>query len=67
MESRMDFAVAKNCDGCVCDFVLSLKIQQSVEPDNVDGYTQDTGFDISYDDQIYFNTYLLFLYWISMR
>eukprot|EP01118_Nematostelium_gracile_P017479 TRINITY_DN747_c0_g1_i1.p1 TRINITY_DN747_c0_g1~~TRINITY_DN747_c0_g1_i1.p1 ORF type:complete len:333 (-),score=66.13 TRINITY_DN747_c0_g1_i1:28-1026(-) len=42
MTARMDLAVSKKCDG--------------VDPDNVDGYTQDSGFTISYADQIAYNT-----------
>jgi len=38
---RMDLAVQKRCDG--------------VDPDNVDGYANDTGFDLSFDDQLAFN------------
>lgn len=41
MISRLDLAVAKGCDG--------------VEPDNVDGYTNATGFPLSADDQLAFN------------
>jgi hypothetical protein len=44
MESRLDLAVQKGCDG--------------VEPDNVDGYTNDTGFPLSYEDQLTFNIWL---------
>jgi len=44
MEARMDLAVQKGFDG--------------VEPDNVDGYDNDTGFSITYDDQIAYNVFL---------
>ena len=44
MGARLDLAAQKNCDG--------------VEPDNVDGYTNNSGFPISYADQIAYNTWL---------
>lgn len=44
MESRLDMAAAKGCDG--------------VDPDNINGYENDTGFPLTYDDQIAFNIYL---------
>jgi len=44
MEQRLDLAVAKGCDG--------------VEPDNVDGYTNNTGFPLAGRSQIRFNTWL---------
>lgn len=44
METRLDLAVEKGCDG--------------VEPDNVDGYIQDTGFAITYSEQLDFNMFL---------
>jgi len=44
MSSRLDSAVQKGCDG--------------VEPDNVDGYANDTGFPLSYADQLAYNTWL---------
>lgn len=44
MESRLDLAAQKGCD--------------SVDPDNVDGYANDTGFDLSYQDQLAYNTWL---------
>jgi hypothetical protein len=44
MKSRLDLAVAKGCTG--------------VDPDNVNGYENDTGFPLMYDDQITFNTFL---------
>ncbi len=44
MESRLDLAVAKGCDG--------------VEPDNIDGYENDTSFSLSYKDQLQYNIWL---------
>ncbi len=44
MESRLDLAVDRGCDG--------------VEPDNVDGYTNETGFDLTPADQLDFNRFL---------
>lgn len=44
MEARLDLAVAKACDG--------------VDPDNVDGYSNETGFSISYQDQLEYNRLL---------
>ncbi|MBW2704202.1 MAG: endo alpha-1,4 polygalactosaminidase [Deltaproteobacteria bacterium] len=44
MLSRLDLAVLKGCDG--------------VEPDNVDGYANDTWFSLNYDDQLAFNRFL---------
>ena len=44
MAARMDLAVAKGCDG--------------VEPDNVDGYANSTGFAITYADQLAYNRLL---------
>lgn len=44
METRLDLAVQKGCDG--------------VDPDNVNGYANDTGFPLSYDDQITYNVFL---------
>jgi hypothetical protein len=41
MSSRMDLAVSKGCDG--------------VEPDNVDGYTNNTGFPLTSASQITYN------------
>lgn len=40
MMGRLDLAVARGCDG--------------VEPDNVDGYTNDSGFDLTARDQLAF-------------
>lgn len=44
MSSRLDLAAAKGCDG--------------VEPDNVDGFLNSTGFPLTAQDQIDFNTFL---------
>jgi len=44
LEARLDLAVSKGCTG--------------VEPDNVDGYQNDSGFPLSATDQIVFNTWL---------
>ncbi len=44
IEARLDLAVSKGCDG--------------VEPDNVDGYANDTGFPLSHEDQLHFNRWL---------
>jgi hypothetical protein len=44
LAARMDHAVTRQCDG--------------VEPDNVDGYANDSGFPLSADDQLDFNTWL---------
>lgn len=44
MKERLDLAVQKGCDG--------------VEPDNVDGYKNNTGFDLTADDQLTFNRLL---------
>jgi hypothetical protein len=44
MSGRLDLAVQKKCDG--------------VEPDNVDGYANDTGFPLSSADQLAYNTWL---------
>jgi hypothetical protein len=44
MSARMDLAVDKSCDG--------------VEPDNVDGYTNDPGFPLFYPDQLEYNRFL---------
>jgi len=41
---RLDFAAEKHCD--------------AVDPDNVDGYSNQTGFDITADDQRGFNLWL---------
>jgi len=44
MEARLDRAVNKGCDG--------------VEPDNVDGYANDTGFKLTFQDQLDYNRWL---------
>ena len=41
MEDRLDLAAQKGCDG--------------VEPDNMDGFTNDTGFNLLPVDQLYYN------------
>jgi len=44
METRMDLAVSKGCDG--------------VDADNVDGYSNDTGFDLTSTTQLDYNRFL---------
>ena len=44
IENRMDLAVEKGCDG--------------VDPDNLDGYENKTGFPLTGNDQLVFNRYL---------
>jgi len=44
MEARMDLCEAKGFD--------------AVEPDNIDGYLNDTGFPLTYEDQIDYNLWL---------
>jgi hypothetical protein len=44
MKSRLDLAVQKKCDG--------------VDPDNVDSYTNRTGFKLTYADQLRYNRWL---------
>lgn len=44
MQARLDLAVQKQCDG--------------VEPDNVDGYTNNSGFTLTYQDQLTYNIWL---------
>lgn len=44
IESRLDLAVEKGCDG--------------VEPDNIDGFENDNGFNLNYDDQLKYNIWL---------
>jgi hypothetical protein len=39
--ARLDLAKNKKCDG--------------VEPDNIDGFQNKTGFSLSYSDQLNFN------------
>lgn len=44
MEARLDLAVSKQCDG--------------VEPDNMDGYTNETGFELTGEHQLAYNVLL---------
>jgi len=44
MEARMDLAVQKGCD--------------AIEPDNMDGYANQSGFPLTANDQIAYNRYL---------
>ena len=44
MRARLDLCQAKGFD--------------AVEPDNIDGYTNDTGFPLTYDDQIKYNRWI---------
>jgi len=44
IQARLDLAQAKGCDG--------------VEPDNVDGYTNETGFPLTADAQLTYNRFL---------
>ncbi len=44
MEARLDMAVQKECDG--------------VEPDNMDGYANDNGFDLTYEDQVAYSKWI---------
>ena len=44
MRARLDLCQAKGFDG--------------VEPDNIDGYTNETGFPLSYEDQLAYNHWL---------
>lgn len=44
MIKRLDLAVQKGCDG--------------VEPDNVDGFQNNSGFDLTYEDQLKYNKWL---------
>ena len=44
MSARLDLAASKGCDG--------------VEPDNVDGYTNRTGFPLTANDQLAYNRWL---------
>ncbi len=44
LQARLDLALSRQCDG--------------VDPDNVDGFTNTTGFPLSYQDQIAFNAWL---------
>ena len=45
MEARFDLAKTKKCDG--------------VEPDNIDGYTNTTGFPLTANDQLTYNNWLV--------
>ena len=45
MQARLDLAVTKKCDG--------------VEPDNIDGYTNNTGFPLTAADQLTYNNWLV--------
>ncbi len=45
MEARMDMCKAKGFDG--------------IDPDNVDGYANDSGFNLTYSDQIAYNRMLV--------
>ncbi len=44
MENRLDLAKSKGCDG--------------VEPDNIDGYDNSSGFDLTFNNQLNYNTFL---------
>jgi hypothetical protein len=44
LEARLDLCLKKGFDG--------------VEPDNIDGYQNDTGFDLTYQDQLAYNLWL---------
>ncbi len=44
MQTRLDLAVTRGCDG--------------VEPDNMDGYVNDTGFDLDGFDQLDYNQFI---------
>jgi hypothetical protein len=44
MQARLDLAAARGCDG--------------VDPDNMDGYANDSGFDLSYEDQLAYNRFI---------
>ncbi|NPA95620.1 MAG: endo alpha-1,4 polygalactosaminidase [Thermodesulfobacteria bacterium] len=44
MAKRLDLAVEKGCDG--------------VEPDNIDGFSNNTGFPLTYEDQLSYNKFL---------
>lgn len=44
MEARLDLAVAKRCHG--------------VEPDNIDGYENSSGFPLTFDDQLAYNRWI---------
>lgn len=44
MAARLELAAGKGCDG--------------VDPDNINGYTNETGFPLTYDDQLAYNIWL---------
>ena len=44
MAARLDLAKQKDCDG--------------VDPDNLDGYLNDSGFPLTFDDQLVYNTWM---------
>lgn len=44
MLARLDYAVQRGCDG--------------VEPDNMDAYANDSGFSLSYEDQLAYNIWI---------
>ena len=44
MKTRLNLAKSKGCDG--------------VEPDNMDGYTNDTGFNLTANDQLLYNKFI---------
>ncbi|WP_028458385.1 endo alpha-1,4 polygalactosaminidase [Chloroflexus sp. Y-396-1] len=44
IEARLELAVQKGCDG--------------VDPDNVNGYVNDSGFPLTYEDQLAYNIFL---------
>ena len=44
MKKRLDLAREKGCD--------------AVDPDNMDGYSNDTGFDLTYSDQLDYNKFI---------
>lgn len=44
IKGRLDLAVLKNCDG--------------VEPDNMDGFQNDSGFPLTYEDQLKYNKWI---------
>ena len=44
LQARMDLAVSKGCDG--------------IEPDNIDGYVNNSGFPLTANDQVVFNRWL---------
>ena len=47
LRERMQLAAEKGCD--------------AIEPDNIDGYVNDTGFNLTYQDQLMFNRWLSLL------